>query len=405
MDIVGLVAEYNPFHNGHLWQIREIRRRFPGAGIVVAMSGSLAQRGSVAVLDKWKRAKSAVRHGVSLVLELPVPFATRSAQYFAGGGVRLLDRLGVVRALAFGAECDNLAMLSRMAEETDAAKKADLLRQKMRGGGSYAAALTDTAGPGAAIRQPNVILAVEYLRAIARHSARLVPVPLPRFAAAHHDLSLPPDADGTPIVASASAIRAALLSEEAQRASALCAVPADLAVLLSDDVSDTARLLRPMLARLLTVSPGELSAVAGVGEGLEHRLRRAALTARSYDELVEAVRAKRYPRARIRRILLHLLLGLSEKKARLLDEAGPLYARPLAFNPEGRKILREIATNAALPIVTKPARFLSDPKTPPLAREMLSFDLRATALASLASAPIGTPAANADFLRSPVYVQ
>ncbi|MBQ8699173.1 MAG: nucleotidyltransferase family protein, partial [Schwartzia sp.] len=309
MDIVGLVAEYNPFHNGHLLQLREIRRRFPDAGIVVAMSGSLTQRGSVAVLDKWKRAEAAVRHGVSLVLELPALFATRSAQYFAGGGVRLLDRLGVARVLAFGAECDNLKTLSRLAEETGTTESAEQLRKKMRDGGSYAAALTGTAGPEAAIRQPNVILAVEYLRAIARHGASLIPAPLPRFTAAHHDLSLPPDADGAPLVASASAIRSALFAK-AECAHALRAVPADVAAMLSGDVSDTSRLLRPMLARLLMASPDEISAVAGVGEGLEHRLHRAALDTCSYDELVDAVRAKRYPRARIRRILLHLLPGL-----------------------------------------------------------------------------------------------
>ena len=185
MKTVGVVAEYNPFHNGHILQIREIRRRFPDAGIVVAMSGCFTQRGSVAILDKWARAEAAVRHGASLVLELPAVFATRSAQYFAGGGIRLLDRLGVVDGLAFGAECDDLSILSRMAEESGG------VPIKMRKGASYAAALTQDAPPDALIRQPNVILAVEYLRAISRHDASLVPLPLPRFAAAYHDHDLP----------------------------------------------------------------------------------------------------------------------------------------------------------------------------------------------------------------------
>lgn len=397
MKIVGVVAEYNPFHNGHLLQLREIRRRYSDARVIVAMSGSFTQRGSVALLDKWKRAEAAVRHGASLVLELPAVCATRSAQYFADGGVRLLDRLGVVDCLAFGAECDDLSTLSRMAEAS-----AGDIRKKMREGSSYAAALTQDAPPEALIRQPNVILAVEYLRAIARHDAGLLPLPLPRFAAAHHDNRLP-TSEGLP-VASASAIRAALLQEVDSEAALRC-VPADMIAPLSEGLPDTARLFRPMLARLLTASAEEVSAVAGVGEGLEHRLHRAALAARSYEELTEAVRSKRYPLARVRRLLLHLLLGLTEETARRLNEAGPLYARPLAFDNEGRRLLRAIEKKAALPVVTKPSRFLTNPETPPLAREMLALDLRATALASLASEPVGVPAANADFLISPVYLQ
>ena len=397
MKTVGVVAEYNPFHNGHLLQLREIHRRFPDASVVVAMSGSFTQRGSVAILDKWKRAEAAVRHGASLVLELPAVFATRSAQYFAGGGVRLLDRLGVVDGLAFGAECDDLSTLSRMAEASG-----DDVRDKMRGGNSYAAALTQDAPPDALIRQPNVILSVEYLRALARHDASLVPLPLPRFAAAHHDSELPPVEDFP--IASASAIRAALMQKVGSEA-ALRFVPADMGSPLSGGISDTARLFRPMLARLLTAPPEEVASVAGVGEGLEHRLRRAALAARSYEELAKIVRSKRYPLARVRRLLLHLLLGLTEETARSLDEAGPLYARPLAFDDEGRRLLRAVEKKATLPVVTKPARFLTNPKTPPLAREMLTLDLRATALASLTSETVGTPAANADFLISPGYLQ
>ena len=122
MTTVGVIAEYNPFHNGHLLQLREIRRRFPDAGIIVAMSGSFTQRGTVAILDKWSRAEAAVRHGASLVLELPVVFATRSAQYFASGGVRLFDRLGVVDLLAFGSECDNLVKLQSMRKKIEAAE-------------------------------------------------------------------------------------------------------------------------------------------------------------------------------------------------------------------------------------------------------------------------------------------
>lgn len=409
MKTVGIIAEYNPFHNGHSLQIQEIQKRFPDAGIVVAMSGSFTQRGTVAILDKWKRAEAAVRHGASLVLELPAVFATRSAQYFAEGGVRLLERLGVVDGLAFGSECDDLETLSRLAEEIDATQNSSALKNGLQNGDSYAAAITDAAAPDAAIRQPNVILAVEYLRAIRRFHAELLPTPLPRFYAAHHDMKF--SAEDDCLIASASAIRAALA--DGNERDALRAVPDDVQTMLAaarvHGYTDTSRLFRPMLAKLLTASTEELRTVLGVNEGIEHRLRRAALSARSYEELVEAIRSKRYPRARIRRLLLHLLLSLTKDSAARFDDAGPLYARVLAFDDNGRKLLQTVKTHAKIPVITKLSRFLSsrapdDGQLSP-AQEMLAFDLRASFLVSLASSPVGHPPANADYLVSPVYIQ
>ncbi len=398
MKTIGIIAEYNPFHNGHCLQIQEIRRRLPDAAIVAVMSGPFTQRGSAAIVDKWLRAKSAVSHGVSLVMELPAAFSTRSAQFFSGGSVRLLDRLGIVDALAFGSECDDLSRLSQLAKETtDTA-----LSEKMRGGSSYAAALTESASPDALIRQPNVILAVEYLRTLERCSSAMEPMPLPRFAAAHQDLSLPPE-DKMP-VASASAIRAALTGDQ-RRDAALRTVPEDMAAALVKGTTDTARLFRPILACLLTKSPNRIAETEGVSEGLEHRLYRAALEARSYEDLIETVRTKRYPRSRIRRILVHLLLELTHDAARRFDEAGPLYARVLAFDDRGRALLRKIEKNGEIPVVTRTAPFLAKAAPGTLLREMLSLDLRATALASLASEPVGAPAANADLTVSPVYLK
>ncbi len=416
METVGVIAEYNPFHNGHLLQLREIRRRFPRANIIVAMSGSFTQRGTVAILDKWRRAEAAVRHGVSLVLELPAVFSTRSAQYFASGGVRLFDRLGVVDYLAFGSECDSLTQLQSMSKKVEAAVESSLVKIRLQQGSSYAAALTAAAAPDDLMRQPNVILALEYLRALSRNGSSIVPLPLPRFSADHHEQKLPNE-NAESIVASASAIRAALAASSAEDeralAAALRAVPGATREMLlqakAHRFNDTSALLLPALSRLLSDGADHLRSVVGVSEGLEHRLRRAALSARSYDELVKAVRSKRYPRARIRRLLVHLLLGLSAEDAERFDEQGPLYARVLAFNEDGRRLLRRIKKSAEIPTVAKTARFLpmraleSEILSP--AQKMLAFDLRATALASLTSAPVGCPPANADFSISPAYIE
>ena len=415
MTTVGIIAEYNPFHNGHLLQLREIRRRHPHADILVAMSGSFAQRGTAAILDKWQRAEAAVRCGASLILELPTVFATRSAQYFASGGVRLFDRLGVVDYLAFGSECDDLLPLQAMAEKIETAVDSNGFRNRLRAGGSYAAALTETAAPDNLVRQPNVILALEYLRALSHTGSSISPLPLPRFSAKHHEQKLPAK-DAENAIASASAIRAALAKSldegEKSLSVALHAVPAAIKKMLlqakEHRFADSSFLFRPVLSRILTEEAEHLRSILGVSEGLEHRLRRAALSSRSYDELIEAVRSKRYPRTRIRRLLLHLLLGLSADEAQYFDEQGPLYARVLAFDDDGRRLLRNIKKRAQIPVIAKTARFLpmraleSGILSP--AQKMLSFDIRATALASLTSTPVGFPAANADFFVSPFYL-
>lgn len=409
MKTVGIIAEYNPFHNGHCLQIQEIRRHFPNAGIVVAMSGSFTQRGTVAILDKWRRAEAAVRHGASLVLELPTVFSTRSAQYFAEGGVRLLDRLGVVDVLTFGSECENLETLVRLADEIDANQQSVVLKNRLQKGGSYAAAITEATAPDADIRQPNVILAVEYLRAIRRFHANFSPMPLPRFSAGHHNPAIP--SEGIFPVASASAIRAALT--KGNERDALRAVPEDVGTMLSDarthGYSDMEHLFRPLLVKLLTASSENLRSNLGVNEGIENRIRRAALAAHSYSELTEAVQSKRYPFARIRRLLLHILLFLTTETANRFNDAGPLYARILAFDNRGRRMLRTAREHANIPIITKISQFLParamDSGQLSTAQEMLAFDLRATALASLTSTPAGHPPQNADFLVSPIYLQ
>ena len=414
METVGVIAEYNPFHNGHLLQLREIRRLFPHAAIIVAMSGSFTQRGTVAILDKWQRAEAAVRSGASLILELPAVFSTRSAQYFASGGVRLFDRLGVVDCLAFGSECSSLARLQSMRKKIEAAENGGL-KNRLRAGGSYASALTEAAAPDDLMRQPNVILALEYLRALSKTGSHIEPLPLPRFSARHHERALPAEGEENS-VASASAIRTALTDPSAKDgdtlAAALHAVPAAVKDMLlqakKHRFNDSSLLFRPILSLLLADAPDGLRSVAGVSEGLEHRLRRAALSARSFEELIESVRSKRYPLARIRRLLLHLLLRLSADDAKIFDEQGPLYARVLAFNDDGRRLLRKIKKRAEIPAVAKTARFLpmraleSGSLTP--AQQMLTFDLRATALASLTSTPVGSPSANADFIVSPIYI-
>ncbi len=378
---VGIIAEYNPFHAGHAFQIAEVRKKFPGAAIVAAMSGSFTQRGTPAILDKWTRAKLAVENGVDLVLELPFTTAVRSAQDFATGAVRLLSKLGVVEILAFGAEISDLQKLQQAAAMFAEKSFQQKLKLEMAAGKSYAAAVEKILAPIAAVRQPNTILAVEYLRALPKSIAPLL---IPRGK----------------INSSATEIRQRLYETPPpwEKISAPENVLAELqaAELVREDF-----LLRPILAKLLTRSAAELREIYGMAEGIEFRLIESARRAKTFDELVLGIANRRFPISRVKRLLLHFLLEFKEPA--LGD-----YARVLAFNSRGQILLRKIRAASELPIVTKVANHLTSREM--LAGEFsapykknLAFDLRATDLREiLFERP---QPARQDFLKSPVILR
>lgn len=406
MNVVGIIAEYNPFHNGHRRQIEQIRQRIPGAACLAVISGSFTQRGDAAILDKWQRAAIAVENGIDLVLELPLVFSLRSAQHFAAGGVRLLDRLGIVSTLAFGSELHDMSALESLARQSLAEASQARLRQGLQQGISYAAALAAalTLPPGLpadSLRQPNTILALEYLKALRQFSSAITPLALPREGAAYHDDALHDTA------ASASAIRRALRRgqrgwEEAVPLSAI----APLAHQQERGLPQDERLFQPLLLRLLTADPAELRQIYGISEGLEHRFQRAARTSTSLAELRQAVASRRYPAARIARTSLSLLLSLRRDTIAQFDAAGPLYGRILAFNSRGRQLLRQMNRAAALPLITRAADFLRPSRRQAEhlapAATMLALDTIATDLRGLTLTP-RRPAMQ-DFTTSPSYI-
>ena len=207
--VVGIIAEYNPFHNGHAYQIARIRALLPDAALVAVMSGSFTQRGEPTVLDQWQRAALAIENGIDLVIELPYAFSCRSAQHFATGGIRLLAALGCVTHLAFGAETDDLPLLTQLAEASELQAVKEDLHQRLKEGRSYAAAFAGAVAqrcscPPSILRQPNNILAIEYLRARTHFAPKLHPLLIHREGAAYHDESIVSN------IASASAIRCTL---------------------------------------------------------------------------------------------------------------------------------------------------------------------------------------------------
>lgn len=397
---VGIIAEYNPFHAGHAYQIAEVKRLCKSE-VVAVMSGSFTQRGSPAILDKWTRARLAVLGGVDLVLELPFVSAVRSAQDFARGGIRLLESLGVVDTLAFGAEVTDVERLKLAAAAFKEKSFGEELHRLMAAGTSYAAAVTQilsevTGLDEKILRQPNTILVIEYLRGL---PDRISPLLIERVGAAYDDSTLHEE------FSSASAIRAALYEDAPpwQRISAqvsaetLAALRAEkLAGLVSENL-----LLRPILAKLLTARAEELRMIYGMTEGLEYRLLNATAV-NGYSELVTALIGRRYTASRIRRLLLYVLLNVTAEEVAELDKA--TCARVLAFNERGRTLLKKITT----PIVTKLTKHLNrrdlcERRRPlKLCQRILFRDVLATNLRGLLFETLQTP--HKDFSTPPVFV-
>ena len=351
MYICGIVCEYNPFHLGHRYQIECVKRALGDGetGIVCVMSGDFVQRGEAASFTKFDRARAAVAGGADLVLELPLPWSLSSAEGFARGAVGALGALGTVTHLAFGSESGKLDMLERAAQTLALPEFDEHLRAALRSGVSYAAArqtaLARLGGEEAfdAVGAPNDILAVEYLKVLHTLPAKMQPLVVERRGAAH-------DSDAPCAMPSASFLRARL--EAGEDIGAYMPEQAFAALQSGEGPISRTKMETALLSRLRFLPPEAVAALPDAGEGLHNRLCRAAHTEPTLREIIAAAATKRYPNARIRRMLMCAALGI-----RAGDNAGiPPYLRVLAANAAGLKILRDAQPHAALPIVTKPAK-------------------------------------------------
>jgi len=395
MQVCGVICEYNPFHRGHALHLARAREACGADYIVCAMSGSLTQRGSFVRHDKWTRAKAALLSGADLVLELPVRFSCSPAPEFAQGGVSLLSSLGVLTHLSFGCEADSLPHLSAAAKvlSSESTDFKDALRDGLSSGLPYprarASAAQQISGIGnleEIISRPNAALAIEYLRALPEN---VKPVPIVREGCGYHDQTLE-------TLASASAIRAAIARGELD--AALSSLPdpdlfAECEAL--GNIHEEEALTQALLYRLRTMSAAELAGIAGIEEGLEHRFLASAKTASSRDELILAVKSKRYTYARLSRICTNTLLGVTKNFAGAQRQ--PAYARVLGFKKGAAPLLHEIKKHGAVPLITKAADYdRGDP--------LFSLDLRAQDLWSLGCTSPAQRKAGRDFTTSPIIL-
>jgi len=413
MHAVGIIIEYNPFHNGHQWHL-DVAKKSSGSPFVIGvMSGNFVQRGEPALFDKWARAEMAIRGGVDLILELPTVFAVRSAQYFATGGVRLLQALGIVSHLCFGAEHADLTILQKIATATEDTAIITAMHAYLKSGTTYAAAMGHALedlyhiSPDV-IQSPNNILAIEYLRAIKNFAPNLLPLPVARKQSHYNSALL------TTPFSSATAIRHALLHEMS----------------ITDDIGSTVPLTTintinallkaqrgpvifenfstMVLAKLRTATLENLAQLPNVSEGLHYKIRDCALRAGNLTQLLSLLKSKRYPYTRLQRIIIHSLLGTTQEQLTHFDEAGPSYARVLAFNQQGRTLLKYINQHSTIPIITKTTHFLTSKERGncnlTTLQNMLAIDTAASDLYAL-----GMPTSNWnvgawDFRYPPLYI-
>ncbi len=384
MNVVGIVAEYNPFHNGHLYHLRESKIKASADCAVAVMSGNFTQRGDPALLDKWTRACLAVKNGVDLVVELPFVFACNNAEYFAYGAISLLDGLGAVTHLSFGSEHNELSDLIHtaglLAFETPEFKEA--LHLHLSKGVSFPKARHDALCDCGHIidadilRTPNNILAVEYLKQLVVQKSIIRPISITRKGPGYHDLQLSDN------MASASAIREGLISErgfDLFRA----AVPLETQKALSDlsmsDIITFEDFFPLLLYRIRTTSKERLAEIMSSGEGLENRLKQAVKKARTSKDIIKGIKSRRYTETRIKRLLIHTLIGLYRDDFYKIMDSGIIYARVLAFSDIGAEFLRLIKSRFinGIPVLTNINKEIcgDDPIWSVLAYDVLAADI------------------------------
>lgn len=328
---IGIICEFNPFHNGHKYLIQKAKGH-TNEPVIAVMSTSFTQRGEVAVTDKFSRAKSALLGGADLVIELPVAYAVSNAEVFAKSGVKLLSSFSDLSCLAFGCETDDIGLLKKaVSAHRDTAVQA-LVAEKMQGGSYYPKALetavreiygNDTAD---ILSTPNNVLAVEYLKALPQN---IIPLPIQRKSVSHDSAVT---ANG---FASASYIR-----EQLKKGGDISEfVPYEPCTLAFPENLENA-----MLYKLRSMSADDIRNLPDVTEGLENRIFSAVREYNSVNEILFAVKSKRYTLARLRRIIVSALLGITKE----IQGITPCYARILGFTDEGAKALK----SCNLPVIT-----------------------------------------------------
>lgn len=365
MKIIGIIAEYNPFHNGHLYQINQIKKITNADYVVVVMSGNFVQRGAPAILDKYARTKMALLNNVDAVFEIPVCYATASAEYFAYGAVSLLHQLGVVDYLCFGSECADLTLMKMIADyllEEPLSYK-DALLHFQKSGETYpkarALAISETLVNSAyssaklceVLTSPNNILGIEYLKALSKLGSSIKPITIRREGSGYHSQQLN---ENNP---SATAIRKHITKENPSLK--VTNLPSTCIEILENSYQHTCPITSDDFSSLLyyqlLMQANEIATFQDVSEDLSNRIQNLLTPALGFSSFAQNLKTKQLTATRIQRSLLHILLNLKQTDFDFYNSNQVMYARLLGFKKASSNVLKEIQTNSHIPVITKVA--------------------------------------------------
>ncbi len=338
MVSIGIVAEYNPMHNGHIYQIKKIKDMFPESTIVLVLSGNFTQRGETSIIDKWKKTEIALDNDIDLVIELPFYFATQSADIFARGSMQLINYLNV-DYLVFGSEAGDINLLKNIANIQMSNKYNNKVKEYLKEGINYPTALSRALNDFEYknIDKPNDILGISYIRELNKLNSKVIPITIKRT----NDYNCK---DLNSNIVSASSIRENISK-------------VDISKYVPDNTYKHLNNLHfiddyfPFLKYKIISEIDNLNKYQTVDEGIENKIKKVINKSNSYSELVMNIKSKRYTHNKIKRMLLHILLNFTKEDAKKNKDIR--YIRILGFNKKGQKYLNKIKKETKVPIYTK----------------------------------------------------
>ncbi len=357
---IGIIAEFNPFHNGHIYLINEVKKKYPNATLVLVMSGNFTQRGLPSIMNKWDKTNLSLQYGIDLVIELPIPFVIQSADFFSFGAVTLLEQLKVDK-LIFGSESDNISTLEEIAEIQLNNKEFDnLVKLYCKSGYNYPTALSLSIEElnGKKITTPNDLLGISYIKTIKENNYNIKYECIKRT----NDYNSKELEEN---ISSATAIREAIKNNK----SITKQVPKEVIDYLNKPIfiDDYFKYLKYKI-----ITEDDLSIYNSVDKDIESKLKKEIINSKSIDDYINKLKTKRYTYNRISRMLLHILLNFTKDKANSFNNI--TYIRLLGFNDKGKTYLNKIKKDIEIPIISKINREKDD---------MLSYEIETTKIYGL----------------------
>ena len=411
--VLGIIAEYNPFHNGHMYHLQKAKEQSGAQYCICVMSGNFVQRGNTSIVNKWKKAEMALLNGVDLVIELPTIYSVASAEGFSLGAIKLLNNLKIVDAISFGTETSDFAALNNISSivNEEPMKYKSILNSELKKGLSFPKArenalmlyLNDNKRYDNILNTPNNILAIEYLKALKKIKSTIQPIPIKREKVYYNDNVIVDE------FASATAIRKLLKNEEFSEIRKV--VPKSTYQILKKEtelgnvVLDLSRYEKEIIYNLRRMTVSEIAELPDVNEGLEHSLKNAANYSNDITNLINIVKTKRYTVTRIQRILICALLGITKRDVGMAKKAEP-YIRVLGFNEKGKELISRITTqNPKATVITSVKKFQdknNNNKNSKIYKRLLDIDIFSTNVYTMACK--SESLANLDYTKNMVIL-